>query len=130
VVGRVLTERDAGWDVGLITRNKERSVAVRLRGDGTVEVGSFWAPPMVAMLGPIRHPIIKPGNEDNAVLVILRGGQTLEIYVNGTAICQPITLRERLGPVCPGVGLWERCAHPELKGRAVFNSFKVWRLSP
>ncbi len=69
------------------------------------------------------------GNEFNTVLAVLRGGKTLEVYVNDQAICPPITLREPLPAVIPGIGLWERCGAPELKARAEFKSFKVWQLT-
>lgn len=101
-----------------------------MRRDGTVEVGNFWWPPAVTMVGPIRHPAIHSGDKDNTLLVILRRRQSLEVYVNGTPICQPIQLREPLTSVCPGLGLWERCGHPELKGRAEFRRFTVWQLPP
>ena len=118
VVGRVLTERDAGWDVVLMTPNEDRDVAVRLRRDGTVEVGNWvWGrQPPVTMVGPIRHRAIYSGDKENKLLVVLRGGRTLEVYVNDEAVTRPIQLPQRLPVVCLGVGLWERCGAPELKG--------------
>jgi hypothetical protein len=131
VVGRVLTERDVGWVVELNSPKWDRDVAVKLRRDGMVEVGHFHPFPqgVATIAGPIRPPDIKSGDRDNTVLVILRGGQTLEIYVNGAATCRPIRLAQPLASVCPGVGLWERCGNPELKGRAEFRRFTVWKLS-
>jgi serine/threonine protein kinase len=87
VVGRVLSDRDLSWEVVLITQQTDRDVGVRLRRDGTVEVGYFLQGPRT-IVGPIRHPAIRPGDEDNTVLVILRGGRTLEIYVNGAAVAK------------------------------------------
>jgi serine/threonine protein kinase len=131
VEGCVLSERDAGWAVGFLA--KDRDLAIRLRRDGAVEVGNFvWdqATGPRTMVGPIRHPVIHLGNEFNTLLVILHGGQTLEIYVNGSAITRPIRLEQPLGDVAPGLGLWERCGHTELKGRVEFKRFTVWKLPP
>ena len=132
VVGRVLTERDAGWAVGFLTPKRDRDVAVRVRTDGALEVGSFlWnVQRPVTMVGPIRHPDILSGDKDNKLRVVLRGGQTLEVYVNGAAVTRPIQLPQRLAVVCPGVGLWERCGAPELKARAEFSRFTVWQQLP
>jgi hypothetical protein len=131
VVGRVLPEKDTGWAVGFWIEGRDRDLGVRLRRDGAVEVGNFfWAErsPPVTTVGPIRHPAIHPGNEDNTLLVILRGGQSVEIYANGTAITRPIRLEQPLTPVYPSLGLWQRGGHPELKGRAEFSRFTVWKL--
>jgi hypothetical protein len=116
--------------VGFITPKRTGEVVVRLRLDGTVEVGNFIWPPRdpVTHLGPIQSPAIHSGNQFNTMLVILRGGQTLEIYVNGRAITGPIQLKQRLASVCAGVSLWERCGHTELKGRAELRRFTLWRL--
>jgi hypothetical protein len=130
VTGRVLGEREFGWEVGLATPDSDRDVAVRLRRDGTVEVGKFALGRQgvpVLMAGPIRHPAIHPGDQDNTLLVILRGGQTLEIYVNGEAVARPIRLAQRLTPVSPGVGLSERGARGK-EGRAEFRRFTAWKL--
>jgi hypothetical protein len=128
-VGKVLSDRDVGWKVGFATTKRDKDdVAVLVRRDGGVEICNLFTYPPTTILGPIRHPAIKPGNEDNKVLAVLRGGQTLEVYVNDQAICAPITLREPLPSVVPGIGLWERCGAPELKGRAEFSSLKLWKL--
>jgi hypothetical protein len=72
---------------------------------------------------PIWHPVIRSGDEPNSLLVILRGGQRLEIYVNGTAISPPILLEQRLAPqVSVGLVSWSR--------HAEFTRFRLWRLLP
>ena len=119
VEGRILTERDNGWAVGLFTPNLDYDVAVRLRRDGAVEVGNFlWDTQehLVTMAGPIRHPGIKTGDDPNTLLVILRDGQSLEIYVNGFAIGPPIQLKKRLSPVCQALVLWDAPATPNTGG--------------
>jgi tRNA A-37 threonylcarbamoyl transferase component Bud32 len=131
VEGRVLTEGDNGWALGLLTPDGKSDVAVRLRRDGAVEVGNFlWGREAFTTVGPIRHPAIHPGGQSNTLLVVLRGGQTLEIYVNGRAVTGPIRLKQRLESVCPAVVAWERCGHAEMKTRVEFSHFTVWRLPP
>jgi hypothetical protein len=129
VEGRVLTERDAGWAVGFCTPKRDRDVAVRLRRDGAVEVGNFfWDHGAATRVGPFRHTAIRSGDRFNTLLVVLRGGQRLEVYVNGSAVCPPIQLEHPITPVHPGIQLWERSGHPEKKGRAEFRRFTVWQL--
>jgi serine/threonine protein kinase len=133
VEGRVLTGGDHGWSVGFAVPGKvwDRSVSVRLRREGAVEVGSFMLAegPPVTIAGPIRHPKVRPGNKFNTVLAVLRGGRRLEVYVNGSAICAPIQLEQPLSPVLAGIEAWLRSGHYEPKGRAEFRRFTVWRLS-
>jgi hypothetical protein len=131
VEGRVLSGGDHGWAVGFSTPEEDRSVGVRLRRDGAVEVGDFFinqAGP-VTTAGPIRHKAIRPGNEFNTVLAVLRGGRRLEVHVNGSPICAPIQLEQPLSLVHAGIQQWARGGHYELKGRAEFRRFTVWRLS-
>jgi len=120
--------------VGFFTPDQERDVGIRVRRDGAVEVGNFGFrirnQGVVTMVGPIRHKSIKSGDEPNTLLLILRGGQRLEIYVNGASICPPIQLEQPFGPVCLGMGLWERTSRPEFKARVEFSRFTVWRLQP
>jgi hypothetical protein len=134
VEGRVLTGGDHGWSVGFAVPGKVRdpSVSVRLRREGAIEVGNCIFPPegqTVTIAGPIRHPKIRPGNKFNTVLAVLRGGRRLEVYVNGSPICAPIQLKHPLSPVSAGIQVWSRCGHYEVKGRAEFRRFTVWRLS-
>jgi hypothetical protein len=131
VEGRVLSGGDHGWSVGFYTPEEDRSVGVRLRRDGAVEVGHFLFKKdgPVTTAGPIRHKAIRPGNEFNTVLAVLRGGRTLEVYVNGSPICAPIQLEQPLSRVCAGIQQWARGGHYEVKGRAEFGRFTVWRLA-
>jgi hypothetical protein len=136
VEGRVLAERDCGWALALIAEKKDRDVVVRIRRDGAVEVGKnfFWderSELPVTTVGPIRHPAIQSGDKPNTLLLILRGGRHLEIYVNGKAIHPPIALEHPLGPqVFQGLELWERSGSDVKKARAEFQRFKVWQLPP
>ena len=85
--------------------------------------------PPVTIAGPIRHKAIRPGNEFNTVLAVLRG-RRLEVHVNGSPICAPIQLEQPLASdVRAGIQQWARGGHYELKGRAEFRRFTVWRLA-
>jgi hypothetical protein len=133
VEGRALTGGDHGWSVGFVTPGRDRSVAVRVRRDGAVEVGPIRqsvTQPTVTTVGPIRHRKIRPGDEFNTVRVILRGGRMLELYVNGWAICAPIHLEQPLSPVSAAIQVWARCGHYDVESRAELKRFTVWRLSP
>jgi hypothetical protein len=130
VVGRIMTGGDHFWALGLWTPAKDRHLTIRLRRNGAVEVGNlFWNKEgEVKKVGPIRHRAIRPGNRDNTLLVVVRGGRRMEIYVNGAAVSRSIQLEPPLGPrVCPGVGLWQRSG-VQGEGRAEFSRFTVWKL--
>jgi hypothetical protein len=131
-VGRVLARHDGGWALVLEAGRKEKSIAVKLRRDGNVEVGNFFLDNKVAPLtiaGPIQPPSARPGGEFNTLLVISRGGRTLEIYVNGSAVGRPIRLEESMGAVAPGLALWQRGRGDDQELRAEFKCFTVWNLS-
>jgi hypothetical protein len=132
VEGRVLSGGDHGWSVGFSTPEEDRSVGVRLRRDGAVEVGDFLfnKDGLVTTAGPIRHKAIRPGNVFNTVLAVLRGRRRLEVHVNGSPICAPIQLEQPLSSVRAGIQQWARGGHYEVKGRAEFRRFTVWRLAP
>ena len=42
-----------------------------------------------------RHKAIKPGDQSNDLLVVLRG-KKMEIFVNGVSVMQPLTLDREL----------------------------------
>jgi hypothetical protein len=130
VTGRVLTGPENGWALGLYTPARDRHLAVRVRWDGAVEVGNlFWDDVgSRTTAGPIRHPAIRPGEEFNTLLVVLRGGRELELYVNDSAISQPIRLEQPLGAVWPCLVVWQRDAGVRREGRVEFSGFTQWSL--
>jgi hypothetical protein len=111
-------------------------VAVRLRRDGGVEVGNFsWgkdrATTLAATVPPIRPPAFKADPEFNKLLVVCRGGRTLEIYVNDLAIGPPVKLDRRLLPrVHQFMVFWKRGRAVNVEGRAEFKRFMLWELPP
>ena len=54
--------------------------------------------------GPIAHPAIKPGDQENTLGLIIKK-RSLEIYVNSVRVCGPLTYGYDLTPV----GLFARC---------------------
>jgi hypothetical protein len=131
-VGRILADKDQGWAIYFHSEKQRRVVTVRLRRDGAVEVADAAFPEhgWVTMAGPFRHPRIRPGNEFNTVLVTLRRGRTLQVYVNEEAVTYPLPLDPPLGPVSQGLSLWQRDVQEEAEIRAEFTRFTVWLRPP
>ena len=111
--------------IRLVTYSPDgRYLAIRLLEDGAVEVGTFaWGVVAFDRIGnPIGHPAVRSGGEFNTLLVILRGGRNLEIYVNGTAISKAIQLEQGLASADPSIMSWSR--------RAEFTRYTVWPAPP
>lgn len=79
-------------------------VAVRIFRDGKVSV---WEGDPVdkptRLRGPVRHAIVKTGeNENRMTLVVLN--KSLEVFVNGTAVTEPITFENPITPCDHSLG--------------------------
>jgi hypothetical protein len=125
VIGCAVAEGKLGWGIDLYTPEDRRHLAIRLLQNGSVEVGAFAHREQAfhPIGSSIRHPAIPSGDQLNALLVLLRGGQRLDIYANGTAITPPIQLAQRLpSHVIPYIISWS--------GRAEFTRYTRWRLPP
>jgi hypothetical protein len=131
LTGRVIAPEGCGWALLLWAEPLERSVAIRLHRDGRVEIGQFtWPGTLTSTLAaPILPPGAHPGDEFNTLLVVLRGGQTLEVYLNGSAVIRPIRLKQPLGQVDQGMALWTRNLPTEAEVRAEFKRVTLWRLT-
>ncbi len=94
------------WGVALFSPEKDTiGVVVRVTGEGTFSIEPMreWGQKVsesLLQVGPRRHPAIKSGAEANELLAVVRGRQ-LEVYVNGSAVCDPIALPEAIAT--PGV---------------------------
>jgi hypothetical protein len=117
----------------LYAEPRERALAVRLRADRKLEIGNaFWngTDPPFLITGLLGHPAVRPSNEANTLLVVLRGGRTLGVYVNGSAVSAPIRLRQPLGRVFQGPMTWRRAPPDDEEVRAEFSRLTVWQLPP
>ncbi len=124
-------DRAARW--GLVMTNRDptgnRGVQVLFGQDG--KVGIDWVQdadrPRVILLLPTWHSASKPGTGANNVLTVIVRGRILEVYVNGVAVTNPIH-----NPIWVNAGfstqLFVQCNGGGLKGRAVFESARVWSL--
>jgi serine/threonine protein kinase len=131
--GRVVAPGDAGWAVLLFAEPRERALAVRVRADAKLEVGNaIWnvKDPPYLITGLLAHPAVRPGGEENTVLVVLRGGRSLQVHVNGSAVSTPIRLRQPTGRVFQGLMTWRRGPIGDEEVRAEFSRLTVWQLPP
>jgi hypothetical protein len=58
--------------------------------------------------------------------VTLRGGRTLQVFVNGDSVINPIQLEPPIGPVASGLALWQRDVNEKAEIRAEFSRFTEW----
>jgi hypothetical protein len=129
VTGRVKGHAHSGWAVYLLATPVERSLAVYLGSDGGVEVGVSPDPDKafpVNLIQVPKHPHLKPSDQFNTVLVTRRD-QILEVFVNGFALMEPITLTADVGPFRTGVAVWER-KKGQGESRAEIKEFTLWEL--
>jgi serine/threonine protein kinase len=100
-VARVVTPDSDGWGCDVL---KEREHGLRISIDS---YGQLHLLPLAAekdpwaidhdTFKPIRHEAIKPYGEENTLLVVVRGRQ-VEVYVNGKAVVNPVTLPADITP--------------------------------
>jgi hypothetical protein len=129
LVGRVESTGEAAWMVFFHRQNSDQSIGIMLRTDGALEVQYlpwFGCPPRKLIAGPIRHAAIRPANEFNTLLVTLRG-RTLEVFVNGVAVTEPLTLDDDFTPAYQGIGLWLRSGGEAM---SECTRFTLWELPP
>src|SRR5262249_53506985 len=89
-------------------------------GDGPFVLGVGGEPGPFA--GPAAHRAVKKGKGSNRLLVVVRG-RRLEVYVNGEAVCEPVTLDRDVTPAT--VGLCGRALKE--KSRVEFERLTIWR---
>jgi serine/threonine protein kinase len=113
LVGRVFGHAENMWTISLDNHQIQRSVRVGITRTGELWIGGgqygrgWWPYLGEKEIGPITHAAIKPGTEFNELLVIYRG-RTLEVYVNGVAVCNPVTYDTDLLPVQPSMGVYRQ----------------------
>jgi hypothetical protein len=126
-----LTESPGSWGVAL--RSPAGSVApvraavvIDEAGRLHIETGTDEEE-KVTRLPPVVYPRLKSGLAvENTLLVVVRGGRLLEVYVNGLAVCAPLVLQREL----TAPWLWLVCrANADKPAHAEFQTYTVWRMN-
>jgi formylglycine-generating enzyme required for sulfatase activity len=98
VVARVLSDnptKTAAWQVLVDLKSDLRGFLIKINGKGELFLepipwkGAEAFRQIDPRMGPIRHPAIKPGNEFNKLLLLLRKREVV-IFVNGIQACDPV----------------------------------------
>ena len=128
VVARVLSEhpsKTAAWIVLVSSKAAERGFLIKINVKGELFLEpSPWKNAAAfrqidPRMGPITHPAIKPGNEFNKLLLIIRKREVV-IFVNGVQVCDPVRFDYDLTPA----GLQFGAAGPGMK-RAEFDRLEI-----
>ena len=102
IVGRVLGPPSDGWGIAIFKNdNNNRGVQIALNSEAQVCIGP-WVYDGNPGRGPkataIKSQAVKPGEEWNTLLVVVKG-QMVTVYVNGTAVGDPVKVE---GDFTPG----------------------------
>lgn len=115
------------WYVNLLRKEGNGQPAhwvnVHVRRDGQVVVKDgdpVGDKPPTIVRGPIRHAIVKPGDQENRLTLVVLN-RSLEVYVNGIAITDPIAFEVPLIPCDHSFGLF--AAAPPTEAR--FTHYNV-----
>jgi serine/threonine protein kinase len=109
VVGRVVGQGPSpgGWGI-MVGRGDSRGVHVLIDRDAQLRVvPSFWGVatfPDDRSFGPIRHAAIRPADQWNTLALRVHN-RSVEILVNGTAVCEPFALDWDLLPASAAFAL-------------------------
>jgi serine/threonine protein kinase len=105
VEGRVVDDAAANWELCLGNDSQRKVLTVKLNAAGKLTVG-LGEPDSVdpEPLFSGTHAAIRKGNEFNK-LTVIDTAERLEVFVNGVAVCDPLTLPIRLPAVNVGLGL-------------------------
>ena len=139
VVGRMKVEgpvTKGSWAVvvGSSAGPAHRGFMVKINGKGELFLKPSPAPSakeflgIEPTLGPIVHPAIKPGDQSNALLLVMKK-RVLEIFVNSVRVCDPVTFAFDLAPASFSLGAWDGPAN----FRAEFEKVEIrefWDLDP
>ena len=128
VVARVLSDnptKTAAWQVDVLNKAETRGflIKINVKGELFLEPSPWKSAEAFRQIdprmGPIRHPAIKPGNEFNKLLLILRKREVV-IFVNGVQACDPVRFEYDITPS----GLCFGAAGPGPK-RAEFDRLEI-----
>ncbi len=94
-VGRARGGTDNIWGIEFNNPLRKLGVGVYLTGRGELRLHPTYTQGLGTFPPPYRddlpHPAIKPGEQWNTLLAVVRG-RTVEVYVNGVAVCEPMTV--------------------------------------
>jgi serine/threonine protein kinase len=129
VIARVLSEnpsKTAAWTVSVVNQvSSERGFFIKINVKGELFLEPSPWPKAAAFRqidpkrGPITHTAIKPGNEFNKLLLIMRNREVV-IFVNGVQVCDPVRFNYDITPSVLAVGV----AGPGRK-RAEFDRLEI-----
>ncbi len=103
--GRVVDDPSASWELSFGNDQQRKAITLKLNAAGKLKVvltenDNDEQEPLFSG----THVAIRKGNEFNRLAVIYTA-ERLEVYVNGVAVCDPLSVPVRLQPVNIALGL-------------------------
>ncbi len=129
--GTIVASPHRGWGLGVLADPHQKGgVEIFLNSQGELHIipNRIIKDPAVeiAAVGPIRVPNFNQGGQKNVLAVIVRGGTTLEIFVNGVEACEPVKLKSQISPAVLSL-----TSLGGDKGSVLaFEGLKVWSILP
>lgn len=122
VDGRVVDEPTCEWVLALIATGQKQSLKVALNGEGRVRVSidDHGKGDRLQPLFMQRHPAVRTKAAFNTVTVIRRW-RSIEVYVNGVAVCDPLEWDVSMEPVNINLGLQN-----SKPARVEFRNLSAW----
>jgi serine/threonine protein kinase len=121
VDGKLLDDAGSTWDLWFGNDQQRKALAIRVSGAGKILVGLWdYDAGYLPTLFAGAHPAIKTGRESNTLSVVYTD-ERIEIYVNGVAVCDPLSPPLKLQPVRVGLGV-----SGGGKSGAEFRRLSIW----
>jgi serine/threonine protein kinase len=121
--GRVQGQPSDAWGIQLNNFEQKVGFKAAVNGNGQLTINPGYVSTYGAFsgrsAGPFAHSAIKTGQDFNTLLLIVRA-ESIEIYVNGVAVCDPIEIEKEWKPNRLQLTLDSR-----QEARAEFRSFTV-----
>ncbi len=108
------------WGLHLLNAEKMVGISLCVQTDGTLEIWPGWDGYHGPYTSVFAHGAINKGNELNKLLAVVRGRQ-VEIYINGVAVCDPVTMPADFTPVTVKLSF-----HSGKEAEAQFERVTVW----
>jgi tRNA A-37 threonylcarbamoyl transferase component Bud32 len=123
VRGRLTEAVDGGW--ALEIQDDKHTMTISLTRKQELVVKTEDAEKQRTFLGPVQHPAIRPINEQNQMLLVVRG-QRATVYINDVAVTEPFSTEYVKMPVTITM---DAIASPTETTRAEFENFRVWSIA-